>query len=214
MVLEAAKFAYANRIKESITSQKLGPQDVWQVANSLLNKSKSSIPLQFNSPEVLPSTSGKAKLFTKKLSRNSNLDDSGIYLHSSLSRTNLKLHNTFVTLKVVKKIKMNLDSSKASGPECIPLVILQNCEPELSYNLADFFYMCLKESCSPDCWKVSLVVAIFKNGTERSTSKNYYPVSLFSVFSKAFEELINNSIVDHHEKCGLFSDFQCGFRSF
>ena len=31
--------------------------------------------------------------------------------------------------------------------------------------------------------------------------------------SKVFEKLINNRIVDHLEKCGLFSDFQYGFRS-
>ena len=31
--------------------------------------------------------------------------------------------------------------------------------------------------------------------------------------SKVFEKLANNGIVDHLEKCGLFSDFQYGFRS-
>ena len=31
--------------------------------------------------------------------------------------------------------------------------------------------------------------------------------------SKVFEELVSNKIVDHLEKCGLFSDFQYGFRS-
>ena len=31
--------------------------------------------------------------------------------------------------------------------------------------------------------------------------------------SKVFEKLINNRIVDHLENCGLFSDFQYGFRS-
>ena len=30
--------------------------------------------------------------------------------------------------------------------------------------------------------------------------------------SKVFDKLINNRIVDHLEKCGLFSDFQYGFR--
>ena len=48
---------------------------------------------------------------------------------------------------------------------------------------------------------------------ERSTAKNYSPVSLLSVVSKIFEKLVNNRIVDHLEKCGLFSDFQYGFRS-
>ena len=31
--------------------------------------------------------------------------------------------------------------------------------------------------------------------------------------SKIFERLVNNRIVDHLEKCGLFSDFQYSFRS-
>ena len=46
-----------------------------------------------------------------------------------------------------------------------------------------------------------------------STAKNYGLVSLLSVVSKVFEKLVNNRIVDHLEKCGLFSDFQYGFRS-
>ena len=74
--------------------------------------------------------------------------------------------------------------------------------------------MCLKESCFPDCWKVSSVVPVFKNVWERSTAKNYCPVSLLSVVSKVFEKLVNNRIVDHLRKCGLFSDFQYGFTSF
>ena len=52
-----------------------------------------------------------------------------------------------------------------------------------------------------------------KNVGKRSTAKNYRPVSLLSVVSKVFEKLINNRIIDHSEKCGLFSDFQYGFRS-
>ena len=106
---------------------------------------------------------------------------------------------------------MNLPLLKASGHGCIP--VLKSCEPELSYILAELFSKCLKESCFPDCWKVSSAVPVFKNIVERSTDKNYRPVSLFSVVSKVFEKLVNNRIVDHLEKCGLFSDFQYGFRS-
>ena len=56
------------------------------------------------------------------------------------------------------------------------------------------------------------MVHVFKNVGERSTAKNYRPVSLLSVVSKVFEKLGNNRIVDHLEKCCLFSDFQYGFR--
>ena len=57
------------------------------------------------------------------------------------------------------------------------------------------------------------MVPVFKNDGERSTAINYHPVSLLSVVIKVFEKLVNNSNVDHLEKCGLFSDFQYGFRS-
>ena len=57
------------------------------------------------------------------------------------------------------------------------------------------------------------MVPVFKNVAERSAAKNYCPVSLLSVVSKVFEKLVNNMIVDHLEKCSLFSDFRYGFRS-
>ena len=98
-VLEAAKLAYANKIKESNTSQKLDSPGFWQIANSVLGN------------------------FWK-----STLDDSGISLLAFPSRTNLKLHNLSLTPKMVKKVIMNLDLSKASGPDCIPVVVLKNCK--------------------------------------------------------------------------------------
>ena len=48
------------------------------------------------------------------------------------------------------------------------------------------------------------MVLVFKNVGERSTTKNYHPVSLLCVVSKVFEKLLNR-IVDHLEKYGLFS---------
>ena len=114
----------------------------------------------------------KQSYLLKTFCKNSNLDGSGISLPAFPSRTNLKLHNISVTTKIVKKVITNLDLSKASGPDCIPVVVLKNCVPE-----------------------------------------NYCPASLRSVVSKVIAILVNNSIVDHPEKCGLFSDFEYGFRS-
>ena len=114
---------------------------------------------------------------------------------------------------MVGKVITNLDLTKASGLDCIPVVVLKDSEPELFCITAELFNNCLKDSCFPDCWKVSSVAPVFKNIMERSTDKNYRPVSLFSVVSKVFEKLANNKIVDHLEKYDIFSDFQYGFRS-
>ena len=42
------------------------------------------------------------------------------------SRTNLKLHHISVAPKMVKKVIMNFDLSKASVPDRIPVVVLGN----------------------------------------------------------------------------------------
>ena len=85
--------------QESITSQKLGPWDFWQIADTVLNKGKSAIPPLFNDLKVLPSACDKAKLFAENFFKNSNLDDSGISLPVFPSRTNLKLHISVRWLK-------------------------------------------------------------------------------------------------------------------
>ena len=153
-VLKAAKLAYANKTKDSITSLKLGSRDFWRIANCVLNKGKSAIPPLVNDLEVLYSASDKAKLSVKNFSKNSNLNDAGISLPVFPSRTNLKLHIS-ITPKMVKKVITKFDSSKAFCPDCNSVVVLKNCEPELSYILTELFNMCLKDSCFPDCCKVS-----------------------------------------------------------
>ena len=40
------------------------------------------------------------------------------------------------------------------------------------------------------------------------------PVGLLFMISKVLENLVNDRLADHIEKCGLFSDFQCSFRSY
>ena len=63
--------------QESITSQKPGSQDFWQIDNNVLNKGKSVVPTLFNGLEVFPSASDNVKLLTKNFSSNSNLGKSG-----------------------------------------------------------------------------------------------------------------------------------------
>ena len=192
---------------ESVTSEKVGPLDFCQIANNLLHKGRTAIPPLFQGREVLSSGSDKTKLFPKIFSKNSNLEDSGISLPAFPTRTNLKQHNISVTAKLVKKFTTNLDLSKTSGPDYIPEVVLKNCEPELSYILAEPFTTCLKESCFLDCWKVLSVAHVFKNAGEN------HPANLLSVVCEVFEKLVNNRLANHLEKYGFLKNFQFGFRS-
>lgn len=48
-----------------VTSHKLVSRDFWRICNSVLNKSKSTIPPLFNNLKVLTSSKDKAELFAK-----------------------------------------------------------------------------------------------------------------------------------------------------
>ena len=105
---------------------------------------------------------------------------------------------------MVKKVIMNLDSSKASGPDCIPVLVLKNCEPELSYILANSSITVRKSLVFQIVGRSHRWFLYLRMLGEKSTAKNYRPVSLLSVVSKVFEKLVNNRIVYHLEKCVFF----------
>ena len=89
---------------------------------------------------------------------------------------------------MVKKVIIYRDLSKISGPDCVPVVVLKNCEPELSYILAGLFNKCLKESCFPDCWKVSSVLPVF---TTLGKGLQLKPTALFAFFLWLIKSLKN-----------------------
>ena len=78
----------------------------------------------------------KQNCLLKTFLRTLNLSLVSLYVFSLL---NLKLHNISVTPKLVKKVMKSLDSSWASSPDCISVVVLKNCEHELSCILAKHF---------------------------------------------------------------------------
>ena len=125
---------------------------------------------------VLSSESDKAKLFAENVSKKAELDDSGTFLHACRSSTNLKLHNISVTSKLGKKVLTNLDSSKASCPDCISVVVLKNLwartfintcwtlhyvpEGILFSRLLEFF---ICGPCIYECWGEVLCLCLVKS---------------------------------------------------
>ena len=115
---------------------KLGLGDFWQTAKIILKKVKFTIPPLFNAPKARLFSSNKANWCDENFSNNVNLDDSDIYLPVFPCGYNRKLYIIPITPKLVKKVIINFDSSKVPGPDCIPVVVQKNCEPELLYILA------------------------------------------------------------------------------
>ena len=132
-ILEAAKPGCSKKVLHFPETWFSG---IWKIANSVLNKGKSVIPplclLHLIKQNVLLKTFLRTLILITLIS-----------LHVFPYRTNLKLHSISITPKMVKEVIRNLDSSKVSGPDCISMVALKNCEPEFPHILAELFNKCL-----------------------------------------------------------------------
>ena len=148
-VLKEAKNSYALSVQARIDQERLGSREFWRITNKVLGRGKSPIPAIINDPEVLSSSSDKAELFAKMFSSNSTLDDSNNPLPDFPLQTANSISGFKVTVKEVSKLIHDLDSSKATGPDEIPVVVLKNISPEISPILTKLFNRCLKEKSFP-----------------------------------------------------------------
>ena len=212
-VIRNAKNNYAESIKTKIGNEQLGSREFWRITNKVLGRGKSSVPTLINGPEVISSSIDKAELFAKNFASNSNLDDKGCALPNYSSKTDKSLSSFTVSAKEVAKLIKALDSTKATGPDNIPVIVLKNISPELSPILAKVFNKCLLQKCFPISWKISSVCPVYKNSGDRSSPSQYRPISLLSIMSKLLESVINKRVTKHLMKNHLLCDEQYGFRS-
>ena len=63
----------------------------------------------------------------------------------------------------------------------------------------------------PDELKIAKIVPIFKSG-DKTLVSNYRPMSVLSFFSKIFETILYNHLIEFIEKHDLLYKFQFGFR--
>ena len=91
-------------------------------------------------------------------------------LPSAFDKAQFLIKTFLTTLILVKNVIHNLDLLKASGPDCILVVVLKNCETQLSYLLDDLFNICLLQFVFPDCWKVSSEVPLLEVYHKKTTT--------------------------------------------
>ena len=63
----------------------------------------------------------------------------------------------------------------------------------------------------PDELKIAKIVPIFKSG-DKTLVSNYRPISVLRFFSKIFETILNNHLIEFTEKHNLLYKYQFGFR--
>ena len=119
--------------------------------------------------------------------------------------------DTILTRQAVQNKLNKLDTSKSTGPDKIPALILKTLSLEISLPLTIIYNKSLEEGTLPKDWKVAEVTGIFKKGS-KSDPGNYRPVSLTSIICKVLESFVKNSIQEYMETNKFFTDCQHGFR--
>ncbi|XP_072047020.1 uncharacterized protein [Amphiura filiformis] len=111
----------------------------------------------------------------------------------------------------VTKLLLDLDMTKATGPDEIPARILKMGAAEIAPALTTIFRRSLETGILPDDWRCANISPIFKKG-DRTTPANYRPVSLTSISCKVMEHVIFSSIMRHLNQFNILTDQQHGFR--
>ena len=89
----------------------------------------------------------------------------------------------------VEKIIDGLDMKKATGPNSIPNIILKSFKLLFSVWLSRLINLCFEVGVFPDILKTAEITLLHKKDSKLDVI-NYIPISLLSVFSKFYEQVI------------------------
>ena len=110
----------------------------------------------------------------------------------------------------IMQIILNLKNSSAGWDE-IPALMAKKCIQAYIKPLTHIINMSLAEGMFPYELKLARVVPIYKSGDKKCIN-NYRPISVLPFFSKIFEKVIYNYLVDFMEKNNVIFKRQFGFR--
>ena len=111
----------------------------------------------------------------------------------------------------IEKLLLNLDPSKAPGPDGIPPRVLNALPSEISPILTTIFTRSLSTGVVPSAWRSANVTPVYKKG-EHYKASNYRPISLTSICCKVLEHVLVSNIMAHWEKYNVLVPNQHGFR--
>ena len=104
---------------------------------------------------------------------------------------------------------INLEVTKAKGPDKISNALLRNLSYSIPKSLHLLFNLIANKCVFPTKWKISKIVPFINDGGKQLAS-NLRPISLLSTVSKRLEKLIYNKLVP--TVTNTLSNTQNGFR--
>ena len=219
--VDKAKKKYYNKFFDQ---HKENSKKQWQMINSLLNrKSAKTSPIKLSNDDgsVISTPSSVAEKFNDyfsniapkikaEISSRTTFDPGG--MQSSLP--NPSPNSIYIKPVSVSEVQgvINLFKNKATLDTKIePLKIASSCD-NFTTVLAKVINSSFDQGKFPQELKIAKVVPIHKGGTTTDVS-NYRPISLLASFSKVYEKVMHNRVINFLDKHNLLCDNQYGFRA-
>lgn len=111
---------------------------------------------------------------------------------------------------IVEVIK-GLKNKKSCGLDDIPVSVLKGVSDVIGAPLAHLINLSIESGVFPASLKVARVLPIHKKNSVSEMS-NYRPVSVLPSFSKVYERVIHDQVVQYVNKYNIIKDNQHGFR--
>ena len=212
-ICEAKEKFYQNKFKENEGNVK----KTWEIINNVIkNKSKITQEIIINEGNrELPSNEVPNKFINYFTSIAdlliSNIPQTNINASSYLTN---RTENSFFMYPIVKKeieCAINDLKNNGRGVNKISASVFKQGKSIISDILAYIFNLCVTQGYFPIELKTGCLTPIFKSGSKKDVS-NYRPVCSLSPFSKIFERVTYNRMIDFIEKNNILSNTQFGFR--
>lgn len=194
------------------------PKELWKRINGLLGTHNEAHEIVLNIDDRNVSDAARVsnifnEYFTsignqlaEKLSSSNNIN-----LHGTIREVSNSFFLNPATADEVLTIILNLDSSKATGFDGLPISALKHHRAVLSSIIADAFNDSATAGVYPDCLKTAVVYPVFKNGDKKQLS-NYRPISVLPAINKVFEQLLARRLLEFLDMNNFFYTKQYGFR--
>ena len=129
------------------------------------------------------------------------------YLKNRISNS---FHMSEIFEKDISDAIANLKCN-GQGINKISANILKQVKGNLTRPLCSVFNKCINQGVFPSELKIGCITPIYKKG-DRMDVSNYRPVCSLSTFSKIFERIVYNKMIEFINKFNIFSNSQYGFR--
>ena len=207
--------AKANYFHSEFTKYQGNTKKTWEIINSNIKKSFRDKTINLKEDENTIQLDAVPNKFIDYFSNIASQLVSEIAPSDRNAESYLKDRNfnSFFMVPIVnKEVEIAISSLKSSGSIfSISAAVLEDTKHIISGILSNIFNLCVVQGYFPEELKLGRITPIHKKGS-KTVINNYRPVCNLSPFSKIFERIVYNRMLEFINKNNVFSTTQYGFR--